>query len=158
MSKPQHWLVKTEPETFSIADLESAPRRTTAWEGVRNYQARNYLRAMRKGDLVLVYHSNAEPTGVAGTAEVASEAYPDKTALDRKSDAFDPKATPQDPRWSLVDLRWRSTFEAVVPLAKLRADKRLAAMTILQKGNRLSVTPVTAAEWKVVLSLAGERG
>lgn len=151
----QYWLVKSEPEVFSIGDLEKA--KTTSWEGVRNYQARNYLRAMKAGDGVLFYHSNAEPTGVAGLAEVAREAYPDATALDKKSDYFDPKATPADPRWSLVDLAWKATFKAVVTLDRLRAEPALAGMMLLRKGSRLSVTPVTPQEWKAICKLAGVR-
>lgn len=154
----QHWLVKSEPDAFSIEDLERAPAHTTSWEGVRNYQARNFLRAMKPGDGVLFYHSNASPTGVAGTAEVARAAYPDLAALDRKSTYFDPKATAEDPRWSVVDLTWRSTFREVLPLEQLRAAPGLASMTLLRKGNRLSVMPVTAGEWKAVLRLAGSKG
>jgi len=154
----QHWLVKSEPEAFSIEDLERAPAHTTSWEGVRNYQARNFLREMEPGDGVLFYHSNASPTGVAGAAEVARAAYPDPTALDRRSPYFDPKATRADPRWSVVDLTWRATFREVISLDRLRQVPALARMILLRKGNRLSVMPVTPAEWKAVLGLAGSKG
>jgi predicted RNA-binding protein with PUA-like domain len=150
----QHWLMKSEPEVFSIDDLAQAPRQTTHWEGVRNYQARNSMRAMKRGDGVLFYHSNAEPPGIAGLAEIVREAYPDLSALDRKSDYFDPRATAEDARWSLVDLQWRETFTQVLPLEALRKHKALAQMVVLQKGSRLSVQPVTAAEWKAVVALA----
>lgn len=153
----QFWLLKSEPETFSIEDLARAPRKTTGWEGVRNYLARNYLREMRKGDGVLFYHSNAEPSGVAGVAEVAAEAYADATALDRKSDYFDPKATPQDPRWSQVDIRHVETFPRLLTLERLREEPRLARMELLRKGSRLSVQPVKPDEWKCVLALARKK-
>ena len=151
---PRYWLFKSEPSVFSIDDLAKAPRQTTSWEGVRNYQARNNLRAMRQGDGVLFYHSSPEPPGVAGLAEVAAEAYPDKTALDRRSPFYDPKATTDDPRLSLVELRWKATFPALVPLETLRNSRPLAKMALLQRGSRLSVQPVTAAEWKTVLAMA----
>lgn len=150
----QDWLVKTEPGTFSIEDLEKSPGGTTLWDGVRNYQARNSLRAMKRGDRVLVYHSNAEPSGVAGLAEVVREHYPDPTALDPRDPHFDPKATAEDPIWSVVDLRHVATFPRVVELAELKATKGLEKMGVVQKGTRLSVTPVTAEEMEIVLGLA----
>ena len=150
----QYWLLKSEPDVFSINDLEKAPRRTTGWEGVRNYQARNHLRAMRRGDGVLFYHSSTEPPGVAGLAEVVAEAYADPTALDKKSDYFDPKATPKDPRWSQVDIRHLETFPELLTLERLRKEPRLAKMELLRRGSRLSVQPVRPEEWKLVLALA----
>jgi len=150
-------LVKSEPESFSIADLERSPGKTTSWEGVRNYQARNHLRAMRRGEGVLFYHSNAEPSGIAGLAEVAAEAYADRTALDRKSEYFDPKATPMDPRWSVVDLKHKQTFPHFLSLDRLRTVPALSRMELLRKGSRLSVMPVTASEWKAVLALAKKK-
>ncbi|MBS2032351.1 MAG: EVE domain-containing protein [Deltaproteobacteria bacterium] len=150
----QYWLVKTEPDVFSIHDLEKAKGQTTGWEGVRNYLARNYLRAMKQGDGVLVYHSSSDAIGVAGTAEVAREAFPDLTALDKKSDYYDAKATKADPRWSSVELRWTATFPAIVPLERLRKERKLAGMQLLKQGNRLSVMPVTQAEWRAILALA----
>jgi predicted RNA-binding protein with PUA-like domain len=153
----QYWLLKSEPESFSIADLERAPGRTTGWEGVRNYQARNYLRLMRRGDGVLFYHSNAEPPAVAGLAEVVAEAYADPTALDRKSTYFDPKATAINPRWSQVDIRHVQTFARPIPLERLRGEPALSKMELLRKGSRLSVQKVRPEEWKAVLALSKKK-
>ncbi len=143
-----YWLMKSEPDEFSIDDLVRAPRKTTPWFGVRNYQARNYMRdAMRVGDGVLFYHSSCEVPGIAGLAEVASAPHPDETQFDPKSPYFDPKATRENPRWMLVDVKLvRKT--RLLPLDELRSHAQLADMVILRRGNRLSVTPVTAAEWK----------
>jgi predicted RNA-binding protein with PUA-like domain len=149
-----HWLVKSEPDVFSFDDLWAAPRRTTSWTGVRNYQARNYMRdGMRVGDLVLFYHSSTEPAGVAGVAEVVRGAYPDPTAFDPDDEYHDPKSRPDAPTWMTVDLRARERFERLVTLAELRATPGLDGMALLQKGSRLSVTPVTAAEWAIVYGL-----
>ncbi len=145
------WLVKSEPTTFSIDDL--ARDGETSWEGVRNYQARNFLREMRPGDVVLVYHSNAEPSGVAGLAEVAAAPSPDLTALDPKSPYFDPKATPEDPRWTIVRLRFLEKFRRFVPLEAIKADPALATMEIARRGSRLSVTTVTVAQGKRLRAL-----
>jgi predicted RNA-binding protein with PUA-like domain len=159
------WLMKSEPDVFGFDDLLAAPGRTTSWEGVRNYQARNFMRdEMAVGDRVLYYHSNAEPAGVAGIAEVARAAYPDPTAFDPASAYHDPKSDPADPVWLMVDVRAVEGFPRVVTLAELRAEPALAEMVALRRGNRLSVTPVTAAEWKAVCRLgragraAGARG
>jgi len=143
-----YWLMKSEPDEFSIDDLVRAPRKTTPWFGVRNYQARNYMRdAMRVGDGVLFYHSSCEVPGIAGLAEVASAPHPDETQFDPKSPYFDPKATRENPRWMLVDVKLvRKT--RLLSLDELRSHAQLADMVILRRGNRLSVTPVTAAEWK----------
>src|SRR5512139_2051576 len=143
-----YWLMKSEPDEFSIDDLVRAPGKTTPWFGVRNYQARNYMRdAMRVGDGVLFYHSSCEVPGIAGLAEVASAPRPDETQFDPKSPYFDPKATRASPRWVLVDVKLvRKT--RLLPLDELRSHPQLADMVILRRGNRLSVTPVTAAEWK----------
>jgi predicted RNA-binding protein with PUA-like domain len=151
----QYWVMKCEPEVFSIQDLAKAPKKTTFWEGVRNYQARNWMRSMKVGDGVVFYHSNAEPTGAAGIAEVVREAYPDLTALDKKSPYYDAGATKEDPRWSMVDIQWKGTFREVVPLDALRKAKALKKMILLRPGNRFSVTPATAAEWKVICKLGG---
>lgn len=152
----KYWLLKTEPEDFSIDDLAAAPQQTTFWHGVRNYQARNYMRDdMRRGDRVLLYHSNAEPSAVVGLAEVVREAYPDHTSWDKKSPYFDPKSTPDNPRWVMVDIQWRETFAQPLPLETLRGVAALAKMELLRKGSRLSVQPVTAAEFQTVLKLAG---
>jgi len=145
-----YWLMKSEPDEFSIDDLVRAPGRTTPWFGVRNYQARNYMRdAMRPGDGVLFYHSSCEVPGIAGLAQVAGAPHPDETQFDPKSPYFDPKATRENPRWVLVDVKLvRKT--RLLPLDELRSHAPLADMVILRRGNRLSVTPVTAAEWKYV--------
>ena len=153
-SSPRRWLVKSEPETFSWDDLWKSPKRTTSWEGVRNYQARNLLREMRKGDLVFFYHSSTDPTAIVGVCEVAREAYPDHTQFDRKSHYYDPKSTGEEPRWFMVDLRARERLPRPVTLAELRTTKGLERMTLLQKGSRLSVQPVADDEWQVILDLA----
>jgi predicted RNA-binding protein with PUA-like domain len=148
----RYWLMKSEPEVYSIADLRRDGR--TAWEGVRNYQARNSMRDdMKVGDKVLFYHSNAEPPGVAGIAEVVRAAYPDPHALDPKSDYFDPKATPANPIWVTVDLGFVEAFPAVVPLPTLKAEPALAGMEVIRKGSRLSVQPVDPAHFAKVVEL-----
>ena len=145
-----YWLMKSEPDEFSIDDLVRAPGKTTPWFGVRNYQARNYMRdAMRVGDGVLFYHSSCEVPGIAGLAEVTSAPHPDETQFDPKSPYFDPKATRADPRWMLVDVKLvRKT--RLLSLDELRQRPELADMVILRRGNRLSVTPVTPSEWKAI--------
>ena len=150
----RYWLVKSEPDVFGFDDLLAAPGRTAGWDGVRNYQARNYMRDdMRVGDGVLFYHSNGDPAGVAGLAEVARAAYPDATAFDPAHDGYDPKSRPEAPVWLQVDVRAVERFARVVTLAELRAEPALAEMVVLRRGNRLSVTPVTAAEWAAVCRL-----
>lgn len=149
-----HWLIKSEPDVFSISDLARAKGRTTSWEGVRNYQARNFLRAMRTGDRALFYHSNATPSAVAGVVEVVREAYPDATAWDPRSDYHDPKAGPENPIWSQVDVKLVAIFPREIPLEELRGIKALAGMELLRRGSRLSVQPVTAAEFREIEKLA----
>jgi predicted RNA-binding protein with PUA-like domain len=148
------WLIKSEPETFSIQDLARAPKKTTCWEGVRNYQARNFLRAMKKGDLAIFYHSNASPPAAVGVAKVVREAYPDDTAWDPKSHYHDPKASPDNPLWSMVDMQLVEIFPRAISLEELRSVKALAGMELLRRGSRLSVTPVTAAEFRTIERLA----
>lgn len=146
--------MKSEPDVFSIDDLAAAGR--APWDGVRNYQARNFLRdQMQPGDLVLFYHSNAEPPGVVGVARVAGPARPDPTAFDPKHDGHDPKSDPSAPRWFLVDVDFVEKLPRAVSLAELREDPALAKMLVVQKGQRLSVQPVTAAEFERVLALGG---
>ena len=145
-----HWLMKTEPDECSIDDALAAPRRITPWTGVRNYQARNYLRdAMRIGDGVLFYHSSCPEPGIAGLAEVASAAYDDPTQFDRKSPYYDPKSERESPRWQCVDVRALKKTR-LVPLALLHAHAALAAMPALRPGNRLSITPVSARQWTYI--------
>jgi len=148
--------MKTEPSVFSIADLEKAPRKTTCWDGVRNYQARNFMRDdMKVGDLVLFYHSNAQPPGIVGLAEVAKEAYPDATAFDAKDVHYDPKSDAKKPTWFMVDVRHIETFAKLLGLDDLRKISALKEMMVLQKGSRLSIQPVTEKEFEAVLKLAG---
>ncbi|CAN0622744.1 EVE domain-containing protein [Burkholderia multivorans] len=146
----QFWLMKSEPDEASIDDLANAPQRTLPWTGVRNYQARNFMRdTMRIGDGVLFYHSSCPEPGIAGLAEVASTPYPDPTQFDPKSPYYDPKSTQETPRWLLVDVRFVKK-SPLVPLAALRELDALADMRVLAKGNRLSITPVTRSEWRFI--------
>ena len=146
----RYWLMKSEPDEFSIDDLARAPKKSTAWFGVRNYLARNYMRdQMKLGDRVLFYHSSCEVPGIAGIAEVSKLAYPDETQFDRKSEYFDPKATRENPRWVHVDVKLVKKTR-LVPLSELRTYPQLAKMQLLQRGNRLSITPVDPAEWKFI--------
>lgn len=146
------WLMKTEPDEFSIDAL--ARKKVEPWTGVRNYQARNFMRdGMRKGDGVLFYHSSCEVPGVAGLAEVATAAYPDPTQFDPKSDYFDAGSKRDEPRWFLVDVKFKRKLKRVITLAELKVRKELEEMVLLRPGNRLSVSPVTKAEWDFILSL-----
>ena len=150
------WLMKSEPEEFSIDDLVKAKNQSVPWFGVRNYLARNFMRdQMKLGDEVLFYHSSCPEPGIAGLARVASAAYPDETQWKKKSKYYDPKATKENPRWMLVDVKLVKKTR-LLSLAEMREQKSLATMTILQRGNRLSITPVTPAELKAVLTLLGE--
>jgi predicted RNA-binding protein with PUA-like domain len=152
----QYWLVKSEPTSFSFDDLLSSPGRTTSWDGVRNFQARNYMRdGMKKGDLVFFYHSSTEPAAIVGIAEVARESHPDRTAFDAADSHFDPKSRADAPTWMMVDLRAKSRLPKPITLADLRGVKGLETMVLLQKGSRLSVQPVTAKEWAIICRLAG---
>jgi predicted RNA-binding protein with PUA-like domain len=146
-----YWLMKSEPDEFSIDDLARAPKRTTPWFGVRNYQARNFMRDhMRVGDGVLFYHSSCEVPGIAGIAKVASAAYPDASQFDRRSEYFDAKSKREAPRWMNVDVKLvRRT--RLMPLEEMRSYRELAGMRTLRPGNRLSITPVSEAEWKFIL-------
>jgi predicted RNA-binding protein with PUA-like domain len=145
--------MKSEPDEFSIDDLAAAPRKTSAWFGVRNYQARNYMRDhMKVGDGVLFYHSSCEVPGIAGIASVASKPRADETQFDRKSEYFDPKSKRESPRWSLVDVKFVEKTR-LMPLDEMRNHPALAGMVTLKRGNRLSITPVTPAEWRAVLKL-----
>ena len=151
-----YWLMKSEPDEFSIDDLVSAPRQTTPWFGVRNYQARNYMRDhMKVGDGVLFYHSSCEVPGIAGIAKVASKPHPDDSQFDRKSEYFDPKSKREDPRWTLVDVKLVKKTR-VMPLDEMRSHPQLAKMVTLKRGNRLSITPVTEAEWKFIVARLDE--
>lgn len=150
----QYWLMKSEPDAFSIDDLAKAPKQTTSWDGVRNYQARNYMRAMRVGDQVLFYHSNADPPAVVGIAEVVRLAYPDDTAFNPNDKHYDPKSTRTKPLWDMVDIRFVRKFSSPLGLDMLRQIPALEKMELLRKGSRLSVQPVRPGEWKAIMTLA----
>jgi len=152
----RYWLMKTEPTTFGVEDLERAKRQTTGWDGVRNYQARNMLRdEMKKGDLAFLYYSSTDVPGIVALVKVVKEGYPDPTAFDRKHHHYDPDSDPQEPRWFMVDVQLERRLKRVVTLEELRkhATKELKNMVLLRRGNRLSITPVEPAEWKFILSL-----
>ena len=153
-TRKRYWMMKSEPDAFSIDDLERIG--TEPWNGVRNYQARNFMRdGMKVGDGVLFYHSNAKVPGIAGVARVASAAYPDATQFDPKSDYYDPKATREQPRWFLVDVAFERRLKRLIPLEEIKqhADALGEGFALTAKGSRLSVFPVTAAQWKLLLSL-----
>jgi predicted RNA-binding protein with PUA-like domain len=151
-AKRSYWLMKTEPDAFSIDDL--ARKKREAWDGVRNYQARNHMRDMAVGDLVLFYHSSTKPPGVAGLARISRSAYPDPTQFDPDSKYFDPKSSADNPRWDLVEVQFVEKFSNFVPLDALKQDPELADMLVTQKGSRLSVQPVKAPHFKRVLKMA----
>ena len=149
----KYWLMKSEPAEFGIDDFARAPQKTTPWFGVRNYQARNFMRNdMQLGDQAFFYHSSCEVPGIAGIVEVSRLAYPDATQFDRKSDYFEPKATRDKPRWFNVDVKLVKKTR-LLPLTELRAYPQLAKMRLLKRGNRLSITPVDPAEWKFIMGI-----
>jgi predicted RNA-binding protein with PUA-like domain len=149
-----YWLMKSEPYTFSIDDLINHPTQTTSWEGVRNYQARNMLRdQMKVGDLALFYHSSTDIPGIVGIVEITKSGYPDTSAWDPHSEYYDDKSTKEHPRWYAVDVRFISKFPHLISLAKLKNTAELANMTLLKKGNRLSVMAVSPKEWKIINNL-----
>ena len=150
-----YWLIKSEPEEFSIDDLENAPKQTEHWDGVRNYQARNFMRdTMSVGDPVFFYHSNCETPAIVGIAEVASGAYPDHTAFDANDPHFDPKSDPDNPRWMMVDVRFKRKTKRPISLKELKEHAAaLEGFRLIARGNRLSVMPVEKQHWKYVLSL-----
>lgn len=146
------WLMKSEPECFSIDDLQSSPNQTSPWDGVRNYQARNFMRDdMKIGDLVFFYHSNCKEPGIVGLAKVASKPYPDFTAWDMQSEHPDPASTPENPRWYLVDIQFVEKFPDVISLGLMKSCPDLQDFKLLQKGNRLSVLPVEAKAWHFIM-------
>ncbi len=156
-TKPQkkYWLLKSEPTSFSIHDLAASPKQTTCWSGVRNYQARNFMRdEMRVGDEVLFYHSSTSPAAIVGTAVVVREGYPDHTAWDPNDHHFDPKASPEQPIWQMVDIKLQEIFDEPLPLDELRPIAALREMELLRRGSRLSVQPVKKNEFDAVLKLA----
>ncbi|MBI5100571.1 MAG: EVE domain-containing protein [Nitrospirae bacterium] len=153
----KYWLMKSEPTVFSFDDLMAKPDATDHWEGVRNYQARNYMKAMNKGDLALFYHSNCEIPGVIGITEIVREAYPDHTSWDPSSQYFDPKSAPEKPRWYMVDVKAKKKLKKIVSLNELRGVDELRGMKVLQKGQRLSVMPVTKEEFEKILEIEKEK-
>jgi len=153
----RHWLLKTEPGVFSFDDLLQAPDQTTGWNGIRNYQARNFLRdQMEEGDRVLIYHSSADPPVVAGLAEVVRRGYPDPTQFDRKDDHYDPESTPAAPRWYQVDVKAVRKLPRPVSLEEIRQTKALAKMPLVQRGQRLSVQPVAPEEYALIVRMGSK--
>jgi predicted RNA-binding protein with PUA-like domain len=151
----RYWLLKSEPSAFSWNDLWTAPKRTTSWDGVRNFQARNFMRDdMRTSDLAFFYHSSADPTAIMGVCEIVRAGYPDDTAFDSHSHHFDPKSDLKKPTWYMVDIRAVKPFPHPLTLERLRAERGLAQMVLLKRGSRLSVQPVTEPEWEIVNRIA----
>ena len=152
-----YWLMKSEPETYSIDDLAAQPRKTDHWDGIRNYQARNFMRdQMVKGDLAFFYHSNCAEPAVVGMMAIVGKAYPDHTQFDSQEKYFDPDSPSDKPRWLMVDVRFRRKFSNIVTLRAMKSEKGLSDMRLVQRGNRLSILPVTAGEWCHILKMAGE--
>jgi predicted RNA-binding protein with PUA-like domain len=148
-----HWLMKSEPDVFSIEDLKK--RKKSGWDGVRNYQARNFMRDdMKLGDVVLFYHSSCETPGVAGLAKVCKTSHPDPSQFDPKSDYYDPKATKENPRWFMVEVEFMKKFDDVITLTIIKSTKGLEKMPLVQKGSRLSINPVTEQEFKIITTMA----
>lgn len=153
MTSPRYWLLKSEPDVFSIDDLQARGR--DEWDGVRNYQARNFMQEMRVGDLALFYHSRAEPPAVVGICRISREAAPDRSAQDPSHKYFDPRATPEKPIWQCVQVEYAEHLPRPVTLPELKSEPGLAGMELTRKGSRLSVQPVRPEEWETVLRLAG---
>ncbi|MDA0578183.1 MAG: EVE domain-containing protein [Verrucomicrobia bacterium] len=149
----QHWLIKSEPSECAFVDLQRRGKRSESWSGVRNYQARNFMRTMQLGNLALFYHSSCLEPGVVGVVAITRTAYPDPTAWDKASPYFDARSSPGNPLWDMVDIRWHTDFSTFVSLDTLRADNALQDLLILRRGNRLSITPVTATHFKRICAL-----
>lgn len=149
-----YWLLKTEPDECSIDDLIAQPKKSVIWEGVRNYQARNFLRQMQVGDKALIYHSSCKLIGIAGIARVCASAYPDPAQFKSDSPYFDPKSPMEAPRWDAVDISFVEKFPRLLPLDELKTNPALTELPLVKKGNRLSVMPVSAAQWRVILACA----
>ncbi len=150
-----YWLIKSEPDDFSIDDLKNAPGKTTHWDGVRNYQARNFMRdGMSQGDLVFYYHSNCKEPGIVGIAEIVSSAYPDHTAFDSNEKHFDPKSDPENPRWLMVDVRYKRKTKRLISLSEIKQNpEQLEGFVLIRRGNRLSVMPVAKEHWDFILAM-----
>ncbi len=151
----KYWLMKSEPDAFSIDDLKGRPTQTEPWDGVRNYQARNFMRDdMKVGDKIFFYHSNCKVPGIVGIAEVASKPYPDRWQFDPESDYFDPKSDPDDPRWILVDIKYKRHTKRLISLAEIKAHaEALDDFALTRRGNRLSIMPVTKVQWDYLLGM-----
>jgi len=150
-----YWLLKSEPDAFSIDDLKSMPGKKDHWDGIRNYQARNSMRDdMKKGDLAFFYHSSCPQPGVVGVVRISREAYPDHTALDKNSKYFDPKASIDNPRWCMVDVTYKKKFRNIVSLTDIKNNPKLKDMLLVKKGNRLSIMPVTEKHWEIIMGMA----
>jgi predicted RNA-binding protein with PUA-like domain len=151
----RYWLMKSEPDVFGIADLKQKPRQTAPWDGVRNFQARNFLRdEMKKGDLAFFYHSSCAVPGIVGIIKIVRAGYPDATAFDPKHEHHDPRSTPDKPLWYMVDVKLVRALKRVVTLSEIKATPALKHMRLVQRGNRLSILPVTDKDWKTILALA----
>jgi predicted RNA-binding protein with PUA-like domain len=148
-----YWLMKSEPDVFSIDALGEARRQTDHWDGVRNYQARNFMRAMRTGDLAFFYHSNCPEPGIVGIVEIARAAYPDFTAFDPQSEYYDANSSRDNPRWDMVDVRFVRKLKRLIALAEIKRNPALKDMHLVRRGNRLSIMPVTAKQWKTILQM-----
>lgn len=150
-----YWLIKSEPDDFSIDDLKNAPGKTTHWDGVRNYQARNFMRdGMSQGDPVFYYHSNCKQPGIVGIAEIVSSAYPDHTAFDSNEKHFDPKSDPENPRWLMVDVRYKRKTKRLISLSEIKQNpEQLDGFALIRRGNRLSVMPVAKEHWDFILAM-----
>lgn len=150
----RRWLMKSEPDEFSIDDLKASPKQTDMWDGIRNYQARNMIRDdMKKGDLVFFYHSNCDEPGIVGEMQIVKESYPDPTAFESEDKHFDPKSDPDAPRWFVVDVKFKRKYKRTISLAELKAQPKLSEMRLVQRGNRLSVMPVSDDEWDFITGL-----
>lgn len=147
----KYWLMKSEPDAFSISDLKRLKR--SPWDGVRNYQARNFMQEMNLGDLVFFYHSSCKPAGIAGVAKICKTAYPDHTSWDKSSAYYDPKSTPENPRWHMVDVEFVEQWSSILPLTELKQNPELADMLLTKKGSRLSVMPITQSEWEFITKI-----
>lgn len=159
MSEPRYWLFKSEPSAYSFNDLLNEENRTAEWDGVRNYQARNFMRDdMKVGDYVLFYHSNAKPPGVIGTARIVREGYPDDSAWNLDSRYYDPKSDSANPTWMMVDIKAEQRLSRFISLNELKANPALSEMLVTKRGQRLSIQPVTAEEWAEVLAMAEREG
>ena len=150
-----YWLFKSEPDAFSISDLKAMKGKKDHWDGIRNYQARNLMRdQMVKGDLGFFYHSSCKVPGIVGIVEIVKEAYPDHTSWDPKAKYYDPKSSPDNPRWVMIDVKFRQEFKEIISLEQLRTVPKLEGMALLQKGSRLSIQPVTKAHWNIIVKLS----